>query len=63
MILIIVFVFDPLAISLVIADNFLFDRLRKKETVIEREIETEPELEVKNKKKKLIYKKRDAQDA
>lgn len=61
LILIIVFVFDPLAISLVIAANFLFDRLRKKETVIEEDIK--PELEVKNIKKKLIYRRRDAQDS
>lgn len=43
--LVIIFVFDPLAISLVIAANFAFDRVRKKDDsdveVIEDEIENE----------------------
>lgn len=65
LILIIVFVFDPLAISLVIAANFLFERLKTKkdkkeeEKVEEKENEVE---EVKTIKKKLIYRKRDAED-
>ena len=43
LLLIIVFVFDPLAISLVIASNFLFGRLRKnkEEDVVEEEEEDE----------------------
>ena len=57
LLLVIIFVFDPLAISLVIAANFLFDTLKNKKDpkVVEEE---------KNKvlSRKIIYRKRNAEN-
>ena len=46
LLLIIIFVFDPLAISLVVAANFAFAKLRPKVKVVEKIIEVEKPLEV-----------------
>lgn len=57
LLLVIIFVFDPLAISLVIAANFLFDNLKNKKDpkIVEEE---------KNKalSRKIVYRKRDAEN-
>ena len=87
LLLVIIFVFDPLAIALVIAANFLFNKINKKEEEVEEEVEEDVENEViiietntpteyteveqpeenkikdevvTNKKKRLVYQKRDA---
>lgn len=67
LLLVIVFVFDPLAISLVIAANFLFSRLSKEESddlsekTINIKKENKPNEGLEEKKnKRLIYQKRNA---
>jgi len=63
LLLIIIFVFDPLAISLVVAANFAFDKLRKEEPkeevkivekIVEKVVEVEKPLEVYGEKKEEI---------
>lgn len=69
LLLIIIFVFDPLAISLVIAANFLFKKLRNTEDnddlsknisklKVSEEVVSQPTVE----NKRLVYKKRNAKD-
>jgi hypothetical protein len=57
LLLIIIFVFDPLAISLVIAANFLFDNLKHKKDPKLLKEEKEKQLS-----RKIVYKKRDAEN-
>ena len=70
LLIILVFVFDPLAIALVIAANFLFERLNKKNNVVDedKKIDTKSndlseddiiiEIKEDNKPKTLVYKSR-----
>ena len=57
LLLVIIFVFDPLAISLVIAANFLFDNLKNKKDPKVIEEEKNKELS-----RKIVYRKRDAEN-
>lgn len=57
LLLVIIFVFDPLAISLVIAANFLFDNLKNKKDPKVVEEEKNKELS-----RKIVYRKRDAEN-
>lgn len=70
LLIILVFVFDPLAIALVIAANFLFERLNKKNNIVDedKKIDTKSndlseddiiiEIKEDNKPKTLVYKSR-----
>jgi hypothetical protein len=66
LLLLLVFVFDPLAISLVIAANFLFDRLNKKNKEEETDdlseknpiLNNDVKENITSKNKRLVYKKR-----
>lgn len=57
LLLVIIFVFDPLAISLIIAANFLFDNLKNKKDPKVIEEEKNKELS-----RKIVYRKRDAEN-
>lgn len=63
LLMIIIFVFDPLAISLVIAANFLFKTLRKEEESddLSKNV-SKLNVDVPLKNKRLVYKKRNAKD-
>jgi hypothetical protein len=65
LLLVIIFVFDPLAISLVIAANFLFNKLRKNENNddLSKKISklNTNDLDI-NKPKRLVYQKRNAKN-